>query len=166
MNKIELRSAKHGDEKTLAYIQTESWKAAFSEILSSEELERSTNLQKAEEMYKNVLSRNFVNIVIEFVDEKPHCIAGWSQNRSDLGQNTAELICIHSLRDKWHQGYGSVMMRHILGEIKKAGFSDVILWVFEKNLNARKFYEKHGFILSDMKNESHGAVEIMYSKKL
>ena len=27
MNSIELRSAKSGDEKILAYIQTESWKA-------------------------------------------------------------------------------------------------------------------------------------------
>lgn len=166
MNKIELRSAELGDEKILAYIQTESWKAAFSEILSVEELKRSTDIQKAEEMYKNVLNRQFVNVVIEFVDEKPHCIAGWSKNRNDLGDNAAELICIHSLRDKWRQGYGSVMMRHILDEIKKAGYSEVILWVFEKNLNARKFYEKHGFKLSDLKNVSHGAVEIMYSKQL
>lgn len=166
MKKIELRSAESGDEKILAYIQTESWKAAFNGILSTEELERSTDTEKAEEMYKNVLNRNAVNITIEFVDEKPHCIAGWSRNRSNLGQGAAELICIHSLRDKWRQGYGSVMMRHILDEIKKAGYSEVILWVFEKNLNARRFYEKHGFILSDMKNESHGAVEIMYSRKL
>lgn len=166
MNDIKLCSAEPGDERILAYIQTESWKAAFSGILSPEELERSTNIEKAEEMYKNVLSRNFVNIVIEFVDENPHCIAGWSRNRSGMGQCTAELICIHCLQDKWHQGYGSVMMRHILDEIKKAGYSEVILWVFEKNLNARGFYEKHGFILTNMKNKSHGAVEIMYSKKL
>lgn len=165
MNEIELCSAKLGDEKILAYIQTESWRSAFSEILSPEELERSTDIEKTEAMYKNVLNRNFVNIVIEFVDKKPHCIAGWSQNRNDLGSNVAELICIHSLCDKWHQGYGSIMMCHILDEIKKAGYSEVILWVFEKNLNARRFYEKHGFKLSNQKKQSHGAVEIMYSKK-
>lgn len=166
MDRIELRKAVSGDEKTLAYIQTRSWKAAFSEILSAEELERSTDIQKAEEMYKNVLSRGFVNLVIEYVDGEPHCIAGWSRNRNDLGGSTAELICIHSLQNKWHRGYGSVMMRHVLDEIEKSGFSQVVLWVFEKNFNARRFYEKHGFVLSDLKNESHGAVEIMYLKKL
>lgn len=166
MDKINLRKAEHGDEKILAYIQTESWKAAFSEILSPEELKRSTDIKKAEKMYKNVLTNHFVNLFIESVDEKPHCIAGWSENRSDLGSDTAELICIHSLCDKWHRGYGSVMMRHILDEIKKAGYSEVVLWVFEKNLNARQFYEKHGFKLSDLKNQSHGAVEVMYSKQL
>ena len=58
------------------------------------------------------------------------------------------------------------MMRHILDEIKEAGFSEVILLVFEKNQNARKFYEKHGFRLTEQKNQSHGALEIMYSKQL
>lgn len=166
MKNIELRRAKLGDEKILAYIQTESWKAAFSGILSLEELERCTDLEKAEEMYRNVLSRDLVNLVIEYVDKDPHCIAGWSQNRSDLGTNVAELICIHSLCDQWHKGYGSIMMNYILDEIKEKGYSEVILWVFEKNRNARSFYEKHGFELTSLKNQSHGAIEIMYSKQL
>lgn len=166
MKDIELRRAKSGHEKILAHIQTESWKAAFSGILSSEELERSTDLEKAEAMYRNVLSHDLVNLVIEYVDKNPHCIAGWSPNRSDLGPNVAELICIHSLCDQWHQGYGSIMMYHIFDEIKEKGYSEVILWVFEKNLNARRFYEKHGFELTSVKNQSHGAIEIMYSKLL
>lgn len=166
MNKVELRKAASGDERILAFIQTESWKAAFSGILSPEELKRCTDMKKAEEMYRNVLKRHIVHMTIEFVDRNPHCIAGWSQNRSDLGSHVAELICIHSLCEQWHQGYGSIMLRHILDEIKEAGYSEVILWVFEKNQNARSFYEKHGFQLSDRTNRSHGAVEIMYSKQL
>jgi len=68
--------------------------------------------------------------------------------------------------DKRHQGYGSNMLCHIFDEMKEAGYSEAILWVFEKNLNARKFYEKHGFRSSHLKKQSHGAIEIMYSKKL
>ena len=166
MGNVELRRAKSGDEKILAYIQTESWKSAFSEILSLEELERSTNVEKAEEMYKRVLNRYDVNITIEFVDKKPHCIAAWSKSRSELAPDAAELICIHSLSDKWHKGYGSIMMNHIIDEIKQAGYAEVILWVFEKNLRAIRFYEKHGFTLTNQKNQSHGAIEIMCSKKL
>ncbi len=166
MDKIELRKAKLGDEKILAYIQTESWKSAFSGILSPEELERSTDIQKAEEMYESILNRNLAKITIEYVDKNPHCIAGWSKNRGDLGLDAAELICIHSLYDKRHKGYGSIMLHHIFDEIKEAGYSEVILWVFEKNLNARRFYEKHGFRASNLKHQSHGAVEMMYSKKL
>lgn len=166
MGCVELRRAKEGDEKVLAYIQTESWKSAFGEILSAKELERCTDVEKAEGMYGEVLRRRNVSIFIEFVDDRPHCIAGWSRNRGELGADVAELICIHSLRDRWHKGYGSMMMGHILSEIKEAGYSEVILWVFEKNRRARAFYEKHGFSMTGQKNQSHGAMEVMYSKKL
>lgn len=166
MNTVEIRGAKPGDERILAHIQTESWRSAFAEILSPEELERSTDAEKAEEMYRNVLDRHFVHLLIEFVGKEPHCIAGWSANRSDMGAHVAELICIHSLPDRRHKGYGSVMMGRVLDEMKKAGYSEVILWVFEKNLNARRFYEKHGFAESNQKNQSHGAVELLYARRL
>ena len=166
MNKVEIIKAVSGDEKILAYIQTQSWKTAFHHILSAEELEKSTNIDNVEEMYRKVLSHDIVHLEIELVDEKPHCIAGWSQNRNQLGSETAELICIHSLENQRRQGYGSVMMKHLLHEIKQAGYSEVILWVFEKNHIARNFYEKHGFVLTDKTKEAQGIVELLYSKKI
>ena len=166
MSTVSLRKAQAGDEKILAHIQTTSWKAAFANILSPEELERATDLSKAEAMYRRVLAAGAVNLLIQTVDGQPHCIAGWSRNRCDLAQNIAELICIHSLPDKWHKGYGSQMMERLLEEMRQSGYEEVILWVFAENTRARRFYEKHGFTLTDRQNESHGAIELMYSKKL
>ena len=163
---IELRKACAGDERILAYIQTESWKSAFSHILSAEELGKSTNIDKCEEMYKRVLANPLIHVTIEFVNEKAHCIAAWSRNRSNLGDHIAELICIHSLQDKWNKGYGSIMMHHILEQIQQEDYSEVILWVYEKNLRARKFYEKHGFHLSEIEKDSNGIIELMYIKTL
>ena len=163
---VELRSAKAGDEKILAYIQTESWNAAFRDILSPEMLTQYANIEKAEEMYRDVLARCLANVTIEFLEGQPHCIAAWSRSRSAPASGAAELICIHSLCGNWQRGYGSIMMRHILGEIKAAGFSEVILRVFEKNLRAIRFYEKHGFTPTGRKKHSYGAEEIMYAKML
>lgn len=50
-----IRKATIGDEQILAYIQTESWKAAFKNIIQPEELEQSTNLERATAMYKKLL---------------------------------------------------------------------------------------------------------------
>ena len=166
MSKVEIRKACPGDEKILAYIQTESWKAAFCHILAEETLKRCTRIEKAEKMYENVLQNPDIHMLIEYVDEKPHCIAAWSLNRNDLGEDVAELVCIHSLCDNWHRGYGSVMMEHVLQEMRKAGYNKVILWVFEKNMSARKFYEKHGFVLTDSRQEALGETEVMYLKML
>lgn len=58
------------------------------------------------------------------------------------------------------------MIEFCLEEISKAGYTRVILWVFEKNISARKFYEKHGFNVTNRRKESFNSVEIMYIKEL
>lgn len=163
---IKIRKAKIGDEKILAFIQTESWKNAFKDIISETDLEKYTNITKAEEMYSRVLKENYAKNFILEIDGKPHCIAAWSKARNLAYSDSAELICIHSLCDNWGKGYGSIMMNHIINEIKSAGFKSVLLWVFEKNIRARKFYEKHGFELTDNTQVSYGTVEVMYCKEL
>ena len=166
MDNVKIRKAIPGDEQVLAYIQTESWKAAFVDILSPEELERCTNLEKAEQMYHNVLRRDGCNMAIEFVDGKPHCIAAWGKNRCDLGDTVGELICIHSLQNNRAKGYGSAMMEYVLAQLQQAQYESVILWVFEDNTRARKFYEKHGFELTGQKKPANGIAELMYKKRL
>ena len=166
MADISIRRAIPGDEQVLAYIQTESWKAAFAGILSPKELERCTDIQKAEQMYHNVLRRDGCNMAIEFVDGKPHCIAAWGKNQCDLGDTVGELICIHSLQNNWAKGYGSAMMEYVLAQLQQANYESVILWVFEENTRARKFYEKHGFELTEQKKLANSIAELMYRKKL
>lgn len=166
MHNIEIRRANIGDENVLAYIQTESWKSAFCDILDSEELEKRTNLLYVQEMYKRVLSNSAINIYIEFVDGNPHCIAGWSKNDCNLGDSVAELICIHSLQSGWRQGFGSAMMNYVLNDIKEQGYTQVVLWVFEQNVSARRFYEKHGFQFANQTKNLRGALEMRYCKPL
>ena len=165
MDDVIIRKAIPGDEQVLAYIQTESWKAAFAGILSPEELDLCTDLQKAEQMYHNVLRREECNMAIEFVNDCPHCIAAWGKNRCDLGDAVGELICIHSLKNNWAKGYGSTMMEYVLAQLQQAQYESVTLWVFEANNRARKFYEKHGFELTEQKKLANGIAELMYIKK-
>lgn len=165
-SKVHIRKVKIGDEKILAHIQTESWKAAFSNILSKDDLDKYTNINKAEEMYNMLLNNYIGNGFILAIDDRPHCIAYWNNARDEDMEGYAELICIHSLNDNWGRGYGALMMKHVLKEIKEAGFKKVMLWVFEDNARACKFYEKHGFILTEKSKLFSNAVEVMYWKEL
>ena len=117
---VRIRKAIPGDEKVLAYIQTESWKAAFADILPPDDLERSTNIEKATQMYQRILQTGMCSIAISFVEDTPHCIAAWGKNRCDLGDSVGELICIHSLQDGWRKGYGSEMMKYVLNDLRQA----------------------------------------------
>lgn len=163
---FKIRKAIPGDEKILAYIQSESWKAAFNEILPKEVLEKSTNIEQIEQMYQEILQSKMCEIAIAFVDDQPHCIAAWGKNRCGMEATVGELICIHSLQDRWRQGYGSEMMQYVLEELRKAQYRSVILWVFEANDRARAFYEKHGFKLTEKTGAFHGMTEVMYEKSL
>ena len=161
-----IRKAELGDEKILSYIQTESWKSAFVDIISAEDMERCTDIAKVEAMYENVLKSGYAEMSILEIDSKPHCIAAWSKARNPQFSDCAELICIHSLSENRGKGYGSMMMNHILKEIQGSEYDSIILWVFEKNTRARAFYEKHGFELTDNTQISYDAVEVMYRKDL
>ena len=74
----------------------------------------------------------------------------------------AELIAIHSLPENWHKGFGSMMMDKVLSDIKDAGYSEVMLWVFTGNNRARAFYEKKGFVVTDKVNPCLGTEEVCY----
>ena len=105
-------------------------------------------------------------MAIEFVADQPQCNAAWVKNRCDLGDAVGELICIHSLQNNWAKGYGSAMMEYVLAQLQQANNESVILWVFEENTRARKFYEKHGFELTGQTKAYNGITEVMYRKKL
>lgn len=163
---IDIRKVKQGEADTLAYIQTESWKAAFKEIIDDAMLEKCTNIDKARAMYQRLLDENMGNGYLLTVDNKPHCIAYWDKARDPELTGKAELICIHSLPNNWHKGFGSKMMDMVLEDIKSSGYSEVVLWVFRDNLRARALYEAKGFVLNDVTKAAFDSEEVLYSKFL
>lgn len=161
-----IRRAGNGDETILAFIQTESWKAAFEQIIPAKLLLKYTDMEYATAMYKGLLEENKGNGYILSVDEKPHCIAWWDVTREKNMPGYAEIICIHSLKGNWGQGYGSKMMDKLLSDITSAGYSKVMLWVFEDNERARKFYEAKGFHATDKVQPAFETSEICYERIL
>ena len=161
---VTIRRAEAADAQSLAYVQTESWKDAFRKIVPEELLLKCTDADHAAQMYRRLLTQGKGNGYLLELEGKPHCIAWWDASREKDMTGFAELICIHSLKDNWHKGYGKMMMDQVLCDMKKAGYSKVMLWVFDNNLRAIKFYEAHGFAASGRKQPALGAVEEMYMK--
>lgn len=166
MEKYTIRKVMQGDENALAFIQTESWKAAFNDIVQEDLLAKCTELDRVKNMYRQLLTEEKGKGYLLEVNGKPHCIAYWDSARESDMSEYAELICIHSLQDNWCKGYGSKMMERILNDVRDIGFSKIMLWVFEKNYRAIAFYKKYGFKATERKQESLGNTEIMYEKIL
>lgn len=161
---FEIRKVQPGDESALAYIQTESWKAAFASILDAETLARCTQRDRTEDMYRGLLEKCVDNGYLLSVDGQPHCIAWWSDARDAQFAGKAELICIHSLPGHWREGYGSAMMDRVLHDIHDAGYAETVLWVFADNHRARAFYEAKGFRQTAYSQPAFGSTEVCYSR--
>ncbi len=165
MEDLYIRKVANGDEVILAYIQTESWKAAFKNIITDDLLVKYTEINRATEMYLKLLKNKKGNGYILEVNGNPHCMAWWDTTRESNMSGYAELICIHSLPDNWRNGYGSKMMDRVLGDIRQAGYENVMLWVFTENRRACSFYETKGFVATDNIKAALGVTETMYIYK-
>lgn len=161
-----IRKAQPGDEAVLAHIQTESWKAAFADILDAETLARLTIPEKAARMYEGILRENKGYGYILEDGGVPRGIFWWDRTREPDMPGYAELICIHSLPGTWRRGYGRMMMERAFSDISGAGYDRVMLWVFELNHRACGFYEALGFIPNGRQKDFHGRKEICYEKAL
>lgn len=161
-----IRKVQQGDEDHLAYIQTESWKAAFKDILPDKVLKKATEINRTTAMYKRLIDENIGHGYILEIDKEPHCIAWWDKARDDDMPDYAEVICIHSLQNKWRKGYGTKMMNQLLADIKNVGYRKVMLWVFVSNDRARRFYETRGFVTYGKVKHSFDKQEICYEKEL
>lgn len=164
MNKTTIRKTNLADAKSLAYIQTVSWKNAFKYILNEEELDRYTNIDNATKMYTELHQNNIGNSYILTIDNIGHCIAFWDENKDK--PNSAEIISIHSLPLNWSKGYGTQMMNHVLEDIKQQGYDKVYLWVFKDNDRACNFYEKNGFVYTGKTKLFNNVKEVLYCKEL
>ncbi len=160
---FQIRTVQPGDAPVLAHIQTSSWRSAFKNIITDDDLGRLTDLGKVTAMYSRLLEEKKGHGYIGEVEGKAHCIAYWDKARDTDLSDCAEIICIHSLPDNWRRGYGSQMMDRLLSDISAAGYEKAILWVFTENQRARAFYEAKGFTATDHVKAALGTEEICYS---
>ena len=165
MSYINIREIVPGDAEILAHLQSASWRSGFAGILEDSILKQRTDIVRLTAMYARALTGNFGHGILLELEGKPHCMAIWDKAREDWFDG-AELICIHSLPEHWQEGYGSRVMERVLKDMKEAGYKRVMLWVFEENTRARRFYEKHGFHVTEHTKTERGPVEILYEREL
>ena len=86
---------------------------------------------------------------IIFLDEKAvgyaKLIAG-SRDPSLTAESTIELKRIYILERVWRKGVGEMLLEHCMKAARHLGNESIWLGVWEQNSQARRFYEKQGFM--------------------
>jgi ribosomal protein S18 acetylase RimI-like enzyme len=102
--------------------------------------------------------------IIAEVDNKVvgFCDVGPSRD-DDANEYTGEVYGIYVKPDYMHRGIGSTLLESGLNYLREKGLKVVTLWVLEANSNTRKFYEKHGSVLTGRKRPKN-AIWLYYMK--
>ncbi|MDY2630620.1 MAG: GNAT family N-acetyltransferase [Clostridium sp.] len=143
---FKIKYAKDIDSEILGEIHSKSWKAAYKNIIPDKILDNITS-QKRASYFKRALTEGWEEDAIIYKNDYAIgliCI-GKCRDR-DLDNSFGEIWGIYLLPEFWNLGIGSILINWGINELKSRGYSKVTLWVLENNLNAIKFYKKHGFI--------------------
>jgi RimJ/RimL family protein N-acetyltransferase len=102
------------------------------------------------------------------MNDTPCGVVSYNKSRDTDLSDYAEVIAIYAMETHWGSGVGKRMMDYALAELKRLGFKRVMLWTFEANARARRFYEKCGFVVDGAVKESgfNNAKEIRYKLEL
>ena len=71
-----------------------------------------------------------------------------------IHKKDGEIWAIYLLEEFRSKGYGKEILNFAITELKSIGHKTIVLWVFEENHKARRFYEKNGLRFDGTKREN------------
>jgi putative acetyltransferase len=90
----------------------------------------------------------------------------WGNSDKKDIENSVEIFQLYIDTFFQGQGIGSILIKDCIEHAKNQSIRKIFLWVLEKNYNARKIYEKHGFKADDVSKFEDGTTEILLRYKL
>jgi RimJ/RimL family protein N-acetyltransferase len=166
-----IREADPKDARQIADVHVRSWQAAYRGLIPDEEL-ANTSVDEREHFWSQILSRSQrSNLVLLEQD----VVVGWTafgaaRDPDCDSTQVYELYGIYLLSNYWNTGCGRQLFQGAEQRMSSLAL-EIVLWVFEKNIRARRFYEAAGFRIEAGK-QKHITIreatlaEVRYRKKL
>ncbi|MDR2035081.1 MAG: GNAT family N-acetyltransferase [Coriobacteriales bacterium] len=128
-------------------INSVSWQKGYEGIIPADYLDAYTPEKRAQAFREKLLT----DLKARFLFKVDGCLAGLAILDKACDEDTAEtdgeLLAFYFLPEYWGTPATHTAFEFCMNWLKEQGFSRAKIWTFEKNLRARKFYEKYGFFL-------------------
>jgi GNAT superfamily N-acetyltransferase len=142
-----IRNASKDDAEILGLIYSQSYQAAFKDIIPDNILENIFSPERRTDGLMKELSEGTPVNAILFYEDIPVGLLTYGKHKEvDFDDSSIEIWRIYLLPTYWGQNVGIDLLDWGIKEIEGKGYKKIILWVLEENSRARKFYEKMGFI--------------------
>jgi ribosomal protein S18 acetylase RimI-like enzyme len=169
-----IRAARVGDASQIAAVHVRSWQGAYRGLLPQAYLDGlhpaqrvgrwERTLAEAHDGREGVLVADASGTLLGFVGYSPSRDADMDPAR------VGEIDAIYLLPSAWGQGVGRRLMGDALARLAEAQFDQVMLWVLDSNVRARRFYEAGGWLADGARKteESRGfpITQVRYKRSL
>ncbi len=168
-----IRRAVPGDAKGIAECIVGGWKTAYRGILPNDFLDGLT-LKPRIIAWTNVLESGGEGDTPGWVAEAEDLVAGFigsgPARDPDVAAPAAEVYALYVRPGYWRLGIGTRLMEQFVSHWRERGTTTLVLWVFEGNDRARRFYEALGWQLDGARQELElsrvSAIEVRYRRRL
>lgn len=133
------------DRMAVSHVYEESWKYGYKGLIPQEYLD---SIPKGR--WATRVDRPGFNALVMIDGDRIFGTSGYGKSRCADLKDFGEIISIYLLPEYIGKGYGRQLLKETVRELKESGFHDIYLWVLKGNYRARRFYEKYGFLLSDV----------------
>jgi ribosomal protein S18 acetylase RimI-like enzyme len=140
---VEIRPIAEADYDAVAAVHVRSWQVAYAGIVPADYLAALDPAALAARRRRQVAEAPPGAGIMVAVDEgRVIGFATCGPNRDEPGHG--ELYAIYVDPGHWDRGAGRLLIEAAKASLRAGGWTDMLLWVFEDNHRARRFYERAG----------------------
>ena len=167
---IRIRKATAADSRGIARVHVDSWRSSYAGVVPSEVLS-GLSYDDRQTMWDGILDSQTEDkhcYVAETSDDRIVGFACGGPVSEGCGTYEGEIYSIYLLEDYQRSGLGRQLLLSAARRLKDDGIESMLLWVFEENHGARRFYESLGGELIGRKKIRIGSadlVEVAYGWK-
>ncbi|KTD54302.1 GNAT family acetyltransferase [Legionella sainthelensi] len=164
-----IRTAALEDAAAIAQIHISSWQKMYKDFIP-ETILQNLSLQDRTQQWHDLIMQHVKVLIIEINQQIVGFASIGTFHNFGTDGSMGEIKAIYLHPDYWRKGLGTQLCTAAISELTKLGYKKVLLWVFEDNHQARKFYDALGFeVTSSTKLEEFyegGALlkEVLYQK--
>lgn len=143
---LNLRSATPDDAQTMASVHIAAWRAAYRGLVPDSFLAALDHGRRTARFQEFLGAGAHNTYIIEHDNETVGHLTIGPCRDADLDERAVgEIWGIYLAPKHWRRGIGTGVCRRAERILRARGFGPIVLWVFEGNASARRFYEAMGY---------------------
>lgn len=148
VDQISVRCGAVSDIPSISNVGLQSWMNGFAGIFSEDLLNQlsapdllAERLMNWQSWFKEMSADEFI-----LVAEADGDVIGYVHGGRSEDDSLGEMVGLYVAPGKWGLGAGTALMTAGGSELATRGFTEAVLWVFEKNTRAQLLYERLGWL--------------------